>query len=168
MEKYINEASKLGARDAKLISADTIIAAPWVRLKCQYGCDGYGQCLTCPPFSPSPEQTAIMLKDYKSALIVHGDERGNHVDITHIVAQIERQAFLDGYHKAFAMGSGPCMLCEKCNLGDKICLHPEEARPSMEACGIDVFQTVRSNGFPIEVVRNRSCTQNYYGIVLIE
>ncbi len=165
MEKYIKQAIKLGARDAKRISADTIITGPWVRLKCQYGCDGYGQCLTCPPYSPSPEQTSRMLKDYQSALLVHGD---NHTDIRHIVTRIERQAFLDGYHKAFAMGSGPCMLCEKCALADKECLHPEEARPSMEACGIDVFQTVRNNGFPIEVVRNRSCTQNYYGVVLIE
>jgi len=165
MEKYAKQAIKHGARDAKEISADTIVTAPWVRLKCQYGCGGYGQRLTCPPYSPSPEQTASMLKDYQSALLVHGD---NHTDITHIVARIERQAFLDGYHKAFAMGSGPCRLCDECNLADEECLHPKEARPAMEACGIDVFQTVRNNGFPIEVVRNRSSAQNYYGVVLIK
>ncbi len=38
----------------------------------------------------------------------------------------------------------------------------------MEACGIDVFATVRANGFPIAVVSNDSCTANYYGLVLIE
>ena len=165
MEKYAKQAIKHGARDAREISADTLVTAPWVRLKCQYGCGGYGQRLTCPPYSPSPEQTASMLKDYQSALLVHGD---NHTDITHIVARIERQAFLDGYHKAFAMGSGPCRLCDECNLADKECLHPKEARPAMEACGIDVFQTARNNGFPIEVVRNQSSAQNYYGVVLIE
>ena len=165
MEKYAKQAIKHGARDAKEISADTIVTAPWVRLKCQYGCGGYGQRLTCPPYSPSPEQTASMLKDYQSALLVHGD---NHTDITHIVARIERQAFLDGYHKAFAMGAGPCRLCEECNLTDEECLYPKKARPAMEACGIDVFHTVRNNGFPIEVVRNQSSAQNYYGVVLIE
>jgi hypothetical protein len=30
--------------------------------------------------------------------------------------------------------------------------HPEQARPAMEACGIDVFSTVRKAGLPIEVV----------------
>ncbi|MCK5614996.1 hypothetical protein KAR91_74730, partial [Candidatus Pacearchaeota archaeon] len=49
MEKYAKQAIKHGARDAKEISADTIVTAPWVRLKCQYGCGGYGQRLTCPP-----------------------------------------------------------------------------------------------------------------------
>jgi hypothetical protein len=37
----------------------------------------------------------------------------------------------------------------------------------MESCGIDVYATVRANDFPIEVVKNRACEQNYYGLVLI-
>jgi predicted metal-binding protein len=81
---------------------------------------------------------------------------------------VEREAFFDGYYKAFAMGAGPCSLCDECNLEDEECLYPEDARPSMESCGIDVFQTVRNNGLPIEVVKNHNCEQNYYGIVLIE
>jgi hypothetical protein len=38
----------------------------------------------------------------------------------------------------------------------------------MEACGIDVFATVRANGFAIEVLRDESCRGNYYGLVLID
>jgi len=38
----------------------------------------------------------------------------------------------------------------------------------MEACGIDVYATARAAGYPIEVVKNRKCEENYYGIVLIE
>lgn len=38
----------------------------------------------------------------------------------------------------------------------------------MEACGIDVYETVRANGYPIEVVKDYSDDANYYGIVLIE
>lgn len=165
IEKYVKRAVKLGARDAKLISADTIVTAAWVRLKCQYGCGVYGQCLTCPPHSPAPEQTARVLEDYSSALLVHGDD---HLQTTRIVAKIEREAFLDGYYKAFAMGCGPCGLCDECNLADAECRHPEEARPAMEACGIDVFQTARNNGFSVEVAKNRSSAQNYYGVVLLE
>ena len=43
-----------------------------------------------------------------------------------------------------------------------------EARPSMEACGIDVFKTARDNGFPIEVVRSHEETRNIYGVILVE
>ena len=165
IQKYMKLALKLGARDAKQISVESIVTAPWVRVKCQYGCGGYGQCLTCPPYSPTPEETARMFKEYQIAVLIHGDD---HTDVTVIAARIERKAFLDGYYKAFAMGSGPCRLCDECNVEDKECLHPEDARPAMEACGIDVFQTARNNGFPIEVVKNRTCEQNYYGVVLIE
>jgi len=63
------------------------------------------------------------------------------------------------------MGSGPCNLCDRC---EKFCRYPSQARPSMEACGIDVFNTVRANGFSIEVLRTTSCEANYYGVVLKE
>ena len=38
----------------------------------------------------------------------------------------------------------------------------------MEAAGIDVYATARGNGFPIEVVKDHACPQNYYGLVLID
>ena len=38
----------------------------------------------------------------------------------------------------------------------------------MEACGIDVFATVRKHGFAIEVVRTHGDPQHYFGLVLIE
>jgi hypothetical protein len=38
----------------------------------------------------------------------------------------------------------------------------------MEACGIDVYRTARNNGYPIEVVTDCACAQNYYGLVLLE
>jgi len=50
----------------------------------------------------------------------------------------------------------------------KTCCHTEQARPSMEACGIDVFKTARTAGYPIEVVKDHNCTQNYYGLLLLE
>jgi len=79
---------------------------------------------------------------------------------------LEREIFLAGFYRVFGMGAGPCILCPTCTT--KICRHPEEARPSMEACGIDVFATAGENGFPIEVVKDRSSPCNFYGVVLIE
>jgi predicted metal-binding protein len=160
--KYIKRAKELGAKQAKVISAKTIVAAEWVRLKCKFGCGGYGQCLTCPPYAPTPDETRRALGYYKYALLVHGNE---YTDIHGIIPVLEREIFLDGYFKAFGMGAGPCELCATCT---KSCRHPDKTRPSLEACGIDVFTTVRSNGFPIKVLKTQSCRGNYYGIVLIE
>lgn len=160
--KYIKKAKRLKAKDVKVISAKSIVTAEWVKFKCRFGCDGYGQTLMCPPNSPTPDETKKMLTYYKYALLIHGDE---NTDITRIVSILEKNIFLDGYYKAFAMGAGPCQLCAKCG---KFCRHAEKARPSMEACGVDVYSTVRANGFPIEVLKTTNCKGNYYGVVLIE
>lgn len=152
----------MGATDAKVIPADTVVVAQWVREKCQFGCRAYGKNLTCPPHSPTPEETKRVLGSYRYALLVHG---GENTPINKIVLRLERRMFLDGFQKAFGMGAGPCFLCEECI---EPCKYPDEARPSMEACGIDVFSTVKAHGFPIEVLKDENCKPNYYGLVLIE
>ncbi len=162
LDKYVKEAVKLGAKEAKVIKPGSVVTGQWVRMKCQYGCGGFGDRLTCPPYSPTPEETRRVLGCYKAALLVHGNA---YEDIHSMIPTLEREIFLDGYFKAFGMGAGPCQLCKSCG---KFCRHPDKTRPSMEACGIDVYTTVRSNGYPIQVVKTQNCRGNYYGIVLIE
>lgn len=160
--KFVKLAKGMGAKEAKIIPAKSIVAAEWVKMKCQFGCEGFGQSLTCPPYSPAADFTRRMLAFYKHAILVHG---GQYANIHAIIPKLEREIFLDGYYKAFGMGAGPCQLCEKCA---KFCRHPDKTRPSLEACGIDVYSTVRANGYPIKVLKDYGCKGNYYGIVLIE
>jgi len=164
LDKFCKLAQKFGAEDAKIISTKNIFTAPWVRQKCHFGCSGYGQTLTCPPYSPYPEETRKILDSYRTAILVHCNNKSR--DVKEIVVKLEREIFLEGYYKAFGLGAGPCYLCKKCNFNE--CRHPYKARPSMEACGIDVFRTVRKNGFTIEVLKDSSCKGNYFGLVLVE
>ena len=165
LNTFIQRARELGAAEAKLIDAKTVVTAPWVRMKCHYGCGGYGRTLCCPPYTPTPEETQQIIDCYSRALLVHSLV---HPTITPIVSQLEREIFLSGFHKALAFGEGSCRLCrpEPCDL--ERCRHPREARPSMVGCGIDVYATVRANGFPIQVVTDRSDPTNTYGLVLID
>jgi predicted metal-binding protein len=163
MKRLVLRSLELGAMSAKIVKAATIVTAAWVRIKCQFGCGGYNSNHCCPPATPTPEETQEIIDCYKRALLVHSRGIGSP---TEIVATLEREIFLAGFHKAFALGAGPCMICRKCDL--KRCKEPEKARPSMEACGIDVYATVRANGYPIEVVKDCSCEGNYYGLVLID
>lgn len=160
--KYLRSAKKLGVKEAKIISVRSIVVAEWVRLRCQFGCGGYGQSLTCPPYSPKPEETRRALSFYKKAILVHGNA---YTDIHGLIPKLEREIFLDGYYKAFGMGAGPCQLCSSCS---KFCRHTEKTRPAMEACGIDVYATARANGYPVRVLKDTNCIGNYYGVVLIE
>ncbi|MBP7146894.1 MAG: DUF2284 domain-containing protein [Acidobacteria bacterium] len=151
-----------GARGAKLIAPATVVTAAWVRWKCQFGCDGYGTSRMCPPHAPTPEQTRSMLGGYRQALLFESTLGRT----TAIAVALERELFLAGYYKAFGFGAGPCGLCRRCAFEDG-CRHPEQARPAMEACGIDVFATARRHGFDIEVVRSRRAAQHYFGLVLV-
>ena len=72
-QKYTDQAVLLGVKEAKIIPVDTIVTAEWVRLKCQYGCSGYNKRLTCPPFSPTPDETRRILQEFRSVLLIHGD-----------------------------------------------------------------------------------------------
>ena len=156
---------KSGVRNAVIISPSDVETAAWVRLKCQFGCDCFGQCLVCPPFTPTPQQMRKVLDAYKRAILIHFTPEA---EIKAIVAELEREIFLRGAWKALGLGAGPCYFCEECNVGEQQCRHPDRARPAMEACGIDVFSTVKKAGFPIEVVRTQRQCPNYYGLILID
>jgi len=162
-KELLAAAAKQGALGAKVIAARSVETGHWVRWKCQFGCDGFGSSLVCPPHSPTPAETRAMLDQYKRAVLFEAPPGQAKA----IAVRLEREIFLTGYYKAFGLGAGPCSLCDKCAF-DQGCRHAEEARPSMEACGIDVFATARKHGFTINVVRNQSDPQHYFGLVLVE
>ena len=163
LKRFAGRACELGAAEAKVIDPASIATAPWVRLKCQFGCGCYNTTLCCPPYTPTPDETRKVIDCYRRAILIHCKPG---VDVKELVATLEREVFLDGYYRALALGCGPCSLCDECNLHS--CIHADQARPAMEACGVDVFATARANGFPLEVVTDRSCDQNYYGVVLLD
>ena len=74
--------------------------------------------------------------------------------------------FIDDYYKVIAFGSGPCKQCAKCN--PERCNFPGKTVPAMEACGIDVFATVRANRLEIHTLRDENEVQNHFGLLLVE
>ena len=160
----IKKSVELGCEQAFVIHTNTIVVARWVQLKCKYGCDEYGKKLTCPPHAPTYEEMKKILGEYNKALLLHG-----HLSwqMRYVTAEIEKHAFSLGFYKAFGLGAGPCKLCENCETASA-CVRTAEARPSMEACGIDVYQTVRNHNLKIETLKNKLDEVNIYGLVLLE
>lgn len=174
LEVYCQKAIERGMSGAKVIDPRSIVTAEWVRMKCQFGCSGYGATLCCPPYTPSPSQTRKIIDSYEKAILLHlqyqkerDKEKMKNFNFNQVVVNLEIEIFLDGYYKAWSMGAGPCRLCKECD-PTALCRHGEKARPSMEACGIDVFKTARNNGFPIHVIRSREEERNFYGVILVE
>jgi predicted metal-binding protein len=170
----IAKAVELGAEEATFIDPQDVVTAPWVRLKCRFGCDGYGECRTCPPHSPPPDETRRLLDGYRKAVLLKVgphtgyDESGTwSARVRRAATTLERELFLDGRHRAWSLGCGPCEECEDCDMSVP-CIHPEQARPSMEAAGIDVFSTVRNAGWQIHTVRSHDDDYSFFSLVLVD
>ena len=81
------------------------------------------------------------------------------------ICALEKAAMNRGYTLALGFTTGSCMICDECNLEEKICTHPTEARYSAQAVGINVLQTLENAGMPIPVPFNKN--PESFGLVLI-
>jgi predicted metal-binding protein len=62
------------------------------------------------------------------------------------VVKLEKEAMRKGFALAISFVSGSCQLCEKCNTESRICIHPEMARYSEDAVGVNVKKTAENAG----------------------
>jgi predicted metal-binding protein len=175
LKKYCDRAVKIGATNAKPILPSSVVTAPWVRFKCQFGCGGYDYSYCCPPNTPTYEETRRVLDSYRRAILFQIETsltpgRGRHLKkYRHSLIDLEGEMFKDGYYKAFVFLAGPCDVCRECGkVTGTACNNGFRARPSMEACGIDVFQTARNNGFHIETLRDETEPRNTFCLMLVD
>src|SRR5512139_2768938 len=71
VESFCKGALELGIEGAKIINPGSVVTAEWVRLKCQYGCPGFGESLCCPPRTPTPDMTRKVIDSYRRAILLH-------------------------------------------------------------------------------------------------
>lgn len=175
LKKYCDQAVGFGFTHAKVIDPASVVTAAWVRLKCRYGCPGYGWSHCCPPETPTPEETRNVLDSYHRTILFHRetpDEPGRWKAIGALcrkLVDLEGEIFKDGYYKALVFVAGPCSICKTCSKTEgKPCNFGAKARPSMESAGIDVYRTARNNGFHIEPLKEKHDTMNTYCLMLID
>ncbi|MCL1882293.1 MAG: DUF2284 domain-containing protein [Defluviitaleaceae bacterium] len=166
MEKYINLARQMGAKNISNFKISDIIFDPRVVIKCIFGCPDYGNLHTC-PYQKSPltmDEYQKIFQRYSHGIIIGCDNKHDSQKISY---EIERQCFLDGYYFAFSLSD--CGLCKTCAKGsDSPCIFPAKARPAFHAIGIDVFKTVKNLNLPISVLSEKNAPQNWYSAVFIE
>jgi predicted metal-binding protein len=179
----ISELEKIGRKyrinEIVPLKVEDISVAPWVRLKCKYGCSKYGKSWCCPPETPDPEKMQIVLQGYQEALLLcgtikNGDfykenkrKRRIQVNTWKGTLALERRLFLAGYYKAFGLVSENCALCEKCPY-PRECKFPGDRRPSVESCSIDIFQTLKNIKRQFQIAQDVTSEYNCYSIILLE
>ncbi len=177
--KYLEMALAQGASEAKVIDPSRVPTEEWVRWKCQFGCNRYDKGYACPPYSPEPATTRAVLDSYHRAILMRfpipqlapgtGASRRRHTELHVKIVDLEEAIFKDGYYRAFSLLFGPCTLCPECfQLRGEPCKFRARLRPSMEACGIDVFKTVRLFGGELETLSDVSETRYQHSLLLLD
>ncbi|UCE91079.1 MAG: DUF2284 domain-containing protein [Methanobacteriota archaeon] len=194
LDRLVKAALDLGADEAKVIDAREIVVDKRVRLKCSVPvCASYGRHLMCPPNVMSVDEFASIKELYEKALILQVEADCDSADkaegglnketcdaieastdsgewkvkLHRLVNRLEATAFKEGFHLAAGLIGGECSLCDECvppHSGEP-CRHPFEARPSMEAMGIDVLRTCDSVGLPLFLSSEKKV--RWTGLVLL-
>jgi len=162
--------------DYKFIDARDIVVAEWVRMRCIFGCGSYGKSGCCPPNVPDVAECRDFFASYQSVALFHFAKQVQKIEdripwsraINLELSRLEREVFLAGFYKAFLLFMDECRLCEKCTGNRAQCLNPKQARPSPESMAVDVFSTVRKQGYPIEVLPDVGKMMNRYAFLMIE
>ena len=165
-----------GFSDFKWIDPKEIVVAQWVRMKCMYGCENYGRNASCPPNTPSLAECRSLFDSYKlgalfkfTAKFVDPDERHEWAKgVNRQLVELEKEISTSGYYKSFMLFVENCKLCRDCTNTRAACRNKKIARPSMEALGIDVLNTVSKYGYSINLLPDEKQEMNRYAVILIE
>lgn len=161
------------------IKTKDISLAPWVRIKCKYGCSRYCKSWCCPPETPDLEKMQTILEGYREALLLcgtvtNGDFYRDNSKKRRIQVQtwkgtlaLERRLFLAGYYKALGLVSENCALCKTCTY-PRECKFPSDRRPSVESCSIDIFQTLKNINRQFQIAQDVTSEYNCYSMILME
>ncbi len=161
----------------KEIDVNLITIDPAVRAMCkQNTCGQYGTNHMCPPSIKGLEDWEEEIFSYTKAVIVTKvyPTKGSFDLKTWMVSMEDFQKNLLQLKKnvlntypektILILGAGACRLCERCALLDnEDCRLPNEAFPSLEACGIDVMALSKRVGIKYNNGKN---TVTYIGAVL--
>lgn len=161
--------------DYRWLDPAGILVAEWVRIKCQFGCPHFGKVAACPPNTPGVETCRRFFSEYRHALIFHFQVAEAETSARHAwsartnqaLVALERDVFLAGCPKAFALFTDACHLCDECAAERSDCKQPALARPSATGLAVDVFGTALGLGYSIEVLAAPDCTVDYFAFLMV-
>lgn len=125
----------------------------------QNACGHYGTCWTCPPGSGEMADLKNKILSFGEGVLVQKvytledsfDIEGMSAGSADFNALFyEMMEFLNDKigDDFYSLKAGSCDLCEQCTYPDAPCILPEKARPSIEACGINVTVLCSVAGIP--------------------
>ena len=175
-QEIIRKIESLGAFRAAPIRGDQVVLEASFRSQCaQNSCGAYGKYWVCPPACGEIEDLMACVRSYDQAILYQsvgsyedsfdfeGMTAARHAHSA-LSRRIEKE--LGGLlpPERLHLSVGGCDLCAACSYPEgRPCRHPEEALLSLEACGVDVYQTAKAAGLSYN---NGPNTVTYFGLIL--
>lgn len=167
-----------GADRAVPFGRDDVVYRSEFREICQHNtCGKYGACYRCPPDEGDIDtliatarafpqgvmyQTIVPIED---SFDIEGMLAGGQAH-ANCSQRIRRALLTAGLEPALHLSVGGCRLCPRCALEDgQPCRFPAESLSSLEAYGIDVYQTARNVGLRYQ---NGPNTVTYFGMMFFK
>ncbi|NPV92711.1 MAG: DUF2284 domain-containing protein [Firmicutes bacterium] len=178
--QIVSFARSLGLSRAAVIEADRIVVEDEVVDRWCAGCPEYGHNLNCPPMLPPPREFRQVLAGYRRGLLVQLTESlredpavagyreayRQSSRLHRMMLSLENYCQRSGFTRARCFIGGCCRLCGACPGPGNECLHPEQARSSMEGNGINVVETCSRVGWGLEFPVRDSVS--WTGLVLLD
>lgn len=173
--ELIDIALDAGANKATVIDAKEVVLSPVFRDICaSNGCGMYGRCWMCPPDIGEIEKLMEQVRQYRFGMLYQTiADIEDSFDIEGMQDAGKKHAWLSQRIESFLMPvlekhlhltCGGCRLCDRCAKADGLpCRKPEQALPSMEGYGIDVYNTCKPTD--LKYINGQN-TVTYFGIVL--
>lgn len=175
-QEMITTALDLGLSGAVILPVSEIVTDRAFREACVSNqCGKYGKCWTCPPDVGDIDTLISSLGSYSTCLLYQSispledsydfegmQEAGTrHAQMSRALGK--KLLPLLG-SQTLHLGAGGCRFCARCaKLDDLPCRAPGEALSSLEAYGIDVYQTVKKT--ELKYINGQN-TVTYFGMIL--
>jgi len=163
-----------GLTEAKFVHTPHVITAHSTRLRCQYLCHAESGSPTCPPNSPTQLDTMKILEEYRFGLMLRREiaagtegEMGAWADFHETMLRVEGESFRRGYTKAFALGVGNCIY-QQLSDASRPCAFPGKARPTLEAIGVNLTETLDIIGWDAYLARKAEDPFQMFALLLLE
>ncbi len=156
-EKLVDIALSEGAKKAVVIPSSQIVTSNSFRKICaDNACGNYGRCWMCPPDTGDIDELIDIVKGFPRGLLYQtifdledsfdiegmGESANHHAAVSRKIEKAAKPFLPKGY---LHLINGGCHYCKTCaKVEDKPCVSPENALPSLESYGIDVYNTTKS------------------------
>jgi predicted metal-binding protein len=174
MSRVLQNPASMNFTEVKFIYSAQVIVQYGIRQRCQYSCELAHQSTLSPPLSAAANDTRRMLDEFRYGLMVRREVpisdtefRDVWKDFSEKMLEFERESFLRGFPKAFVPAVGSCLFGHV-DESLRPCEYPGKARPTFEAVGVNLGETLEMINWEKHLVRDAHEDFPMFGLIMLE